>query len=92
MCLRPRHTVISERVVVHPLTPPPPPAGQVPGIVYSNNDLSANQKETLVKVNKIVLDREIRRLGASFDNTVCLSVVCVRGSKPTPPSISSFFV
>lgn len=42
-------------------------------MVYSNNDSSAkgSRGETfLVKVDKIVLDREIRRLKASFDNTV----------------------
>jgi len=45
--------------------------GKVPGIVYSDNDTGAKHGDTLmVKVDKIVLDREIRRLGASFDNTV----------------------
>lgn len=47
--------------------------GKIPGVVYSNNDSSAkgSRGETfLVKVDKIVLDREIRRLKASFDNTV----------------------
>jgi len=39
--------------------------------VYSDNDTGAKHGDTLmVKVDKIVLDREIRRLGASFDNTV----------------------
>lgn len=47
--------------------------------MYSNNDMGADQKDTvLVKVDKIVLDREIRRLGASFDNTVGGLVWCAR--------------
>ncbi|CAN0383626.1 unnamed protein product [Pylaiella littoralis] len=51
-------------------------AGKVPGVVYSTNDAGAKQGEPLlVKVDKIVLDREIRRLGASFDNTVYELVV-----------------
>eukprot|EP00752_Nemacystus_decipiens_P002069 g1980.t1 len=57
-------------------------AGKVPGIVYSKNDMGANEKDTMiVKVDKIVLDREIRRLGASFDNTVYHLVV--EGAQPS---------
>ncbi|CAM9575025.1 unnamed protein product, partial [Ectocarpus fasciculatus] len=58
-------------------------AGKVPGVVYSNSDNRGDSARSggrgigrpaddpiLVKVDKIVLDREIRRLNASFDNTV----------------------
>eukprot|EP00903_Cladosiphon_okamuranus_P011668 g10974.t1 len=56
-------------------------AGKVPGILYSNNDLGAKNTDTfMVKVDKIVLDREIRRLGASFDNTVYDLVI--EGAQP----------
>lgn len=43
--------------------------------MYSDNDAGATPKDTvMVKVDKIVLDREIQRLGASFDNTVSAAV------------------
>ncbi|CAM9118861.1 unnamed protein product [Ectocarpus sp. 8 AP-2014] len=57
-------------------------AGKVPGVVYSNSDNRGHSSRPgggvgrpaddpiLVKVDKIVLDREVRRLNASFDNTV----------------------
>lgn len=55
-------------------------AGKVPGVVYSNSDNRGDSpnggvgrpadEPILVKVDKVVLDREIRRLNASFDNTV----------------------
>lgn len=52
-------------------------AGKVPGIVYSSADATldggapvGNESRFLVRADKIVLDREIRRLSTSFDNTV----------------------
>lgn len=47
--------------------------GKIPGVVYSNNTASgkgARGETFFVKVDKLVVDREIRRLKASFDNTV----------------------
>lgn len=48
-------------------------AGKIPGVVYSNNDSSpkgSRGEPFCVQIDKIIVDREIRRLKASFENTV----------------------
>ncbi|CAM9275576.1 unnamed protein product [Scytosiphon promiscuus] len=63
-------------------------AGKVPGIVYSNADASLesgapvdNDTRFLVKADKLMLDREVRRLSTSFDNTVYHLVI--EGASPS---------